>query len=439
MCSSDLGALEELRQLLAEIAIIKEGKTITLLSEQSCHAISMIFNITEDVVNSYWSKIGHVPDNISKLPTGECLSLNAVWKMMELTWKTYKKPNDEAITALRKAHEQANLKSDGVNDIRSLFDGFQEKQLSNNAATCIDLISALAIVLFFSKAARQRAKEIIDNANRISNKDERYLLIMEIEEFFSAEFMDIVSDDLESGNFAFYGTIREVLVRQIILSRRMSMNSVLSNDAIKSQVLELASKFKLVAIRWARTEKGKFEKTSGSDRKMRLVHTKSPAAFFAKHTANLCSRGNTNLWSCDTHSHILVFSDESPFLQGMASIYIEDTFIEGKGKKVLIIRNLSIISSTRDLGLYDSYSVMDSFFAMASLIAEHNACNICAFIDQSSQHYCTNQDDIWKAIKKKYSRIMDVGSKHRHEITFSPYKDDDNEKVRIFALPSSAT
>lgn len=166
-----------------------------------------------------------------------------------------------------------------------------------------------------------------------------------------------------------------------------------------------------------------------------LIHTKTPMAFFAKHAANLCSSGNTDLWACVTHSHILAFSDESPFLQGMASIYIEEILLAGNQKKALIVRNLSIVSSRSDLRFYNASSVADSYFAMARTIAKHNGCDVCAFIEQGSQHYCTNQDSIWKAIENKYSRLIERGSVHRHEIEFNPYKNNKNERVSIFALP----
>ncbi|PKY09645.1 hypothetical protein B1757_13660 [Acidithiobacillus marinus] len=435
--------LDALRSSIERLDVIVEdlktgdGPANNDLTDDEVYGISLVFNISEGEIRRDWSVISAIKDNtISPVSGGSHYRIDTRWVLETYKMVENVRLDDEGFRAIAKALDRVNEKSsEGVSAEDGLLDGFRYKHLKNNSATPMAIWPYLVLFIFFIPDFADRIKIIASEFSTHDLSDHgRYKLLRMCEEAFSHWLLQVVQDF--KNNLLDEINCNAAVLQSVLRSFRMDISasgvSRVDRDNMGDVLDTVLRKSQQVFLDWVGREKRKYSKlnaTSGNnDYPLYCVYTKTPAAFFAKRSAGLCSAGKTNLWTCASHAHLLVFDQRSPFLVGMVSIYIEEIPEVCQGK-TLIVRNLSIIDKKSG---YHADSVVKSYISVAQELALQLGCVAAAFPDQAGQDYCTNDDDLWGAVKKRYRLGEDRRSMTR--VRFSPYKENENEDILVFVF-----
>lgn len=154
--------------------------------------------------------------------------------------------------------------------------------------------------------------------------------------------------------------------------------------------------------RWVAAQRKRLvtKEVAGMGSAMSAMVSKSPAAFFAKEAAAICTRSNTAMWAEARNAHLLVFAPGGKRLGGMALLYFQNVSALDPGDNTLIIRAINPMPET--LALFSVSSIVDSYFDLAIRIAKDMDCAAVAFPHPGGMHLMSNHQVIEKDIKTRF-------------------------------------
>lgn len=142
------------------------------------------------------------------------------------------------------------------------------------------------------------------------------------------------------------------------------------------------------------------QEVSGMCSTMFAVVSKSPAAYFAKSAAAICSRYNTNMWAEKRNAHLLVFAPGGKRLTGMALVYLQKVKALDAQRNTLIIRAINPMPDA--LASFSVSSIVNSYFDVAIRIAKDVGAGAVAFPHPSGMDFMSNHPSIEKEIKTRF-------------------------------------
>lgn len=142
------------------------------------------------------------------------------------------------------------------------------------------------------------------------------------------------------------------------------------------------------------------QEVSGMCSTMLAMVSKSPAAFFAKSAAGICSRYNTDMWAEKRNAHLLVFAPGGKRLTGMALVYLQKIKALDAKSNTLIIRAINPMPEA--LASFSVSSIVDSYFDVAIQIAKDVGAAAVAFPHPSGMDFMSNHPSIEKDIKTRF-------------------------------------
>jgi hypothetical protein len=183
----------------------------------------------------------------------------------------------------------------------------------------------------------------------------------------------------------------------------------LQGDTGHAQLLEALIKTQDVVLstcqRWMLREQRKFvkDKTGQNVTVLNAMLSKHPAAYFAKHAANLCTRENVSMWHEKRHAHIVVFDTTQRRLAGIALAYVEPIDDLDRSRNCLIIRAINPMDDM--LATHSASSIVDAFLDVAIEIAKANDLAAVAFPWHNGVHLLSNQRAIEKDLEKRFTKL----------------------------------
>lgn len=142
------------------------------------------------------------------------------------------------------------------------------------------------------------------------------------------------------------------------------------------------------------------QELSGMCSTMLAMVSKSPAAFFAKSAAGICSRYNTDMWAEQRNMHLLVFAPGGKRLTGMALIYLQKIKALNAQCNTLIVRAINPMPDA--LASFSVSSIVDSYFDVAIRIAKDVGAAAVAFPHPDGMDFMSNHPSIEKDIKSRF-------------------------------------
>lgn len=178
--------------------------------------------------------------------------------------------------------------------------------------------------------------------------------------------------------------------------------------------------------RWTAQQKDRIgqKDVTGAYTQMQAYISKSPAAFFAKHAAGICTATNTSMWQERRHAHLLIFAPDQKRLAGMAYLYFERISELDSNRDSLVIRAINPMSDV--LASHNISSIVDSYFDVAIQIARNNGLAAVAFPSPIGMHLMSNHEIVEKDIRDRFMKraktFFDWDNDKRFSLRIAPRK-----------------
>ncbi|MGC5887247.1 hypothetical protein [Ralstonia pseudosolanacearum] len=380
------------------------GPSASTLTPLEADAVALVYRTTTDVVQSRWQAVVGREAEADVLKVRTPLSMS--WR--HVRWRMEGKPiNREYLLALVRAAECADrFRTWNFGKMSDACRNLKPRRIAKGAAAdpaslSMHLGVLMAVVCGDTVAAhwdRQEFDALLQMEPESVSAVERINALLN---YFTVSLPDAVEAQVDQ----FVGRFSESDCA--FLAGRLGALQQGEQPAavwLKRAILHTRNRATAVYGRWVKREIDKF-KDDGSELRatnLTAVISKSPAAFFAKEAANLCTRANTAMWCEARQLHLLVVDPVARRLAGMALLYVEVIPEIHPTSPSLVIRALNPIG---EMGTTHAIpSIVDTFFDTAIRIAEANGLACVAYPDSDGMHLLSNQYAVEDDIRKRMTR-----------------------------------
>lgn len=394
----------KLAQFTPELAKLRTGggPAGQSLSDLEADLIAVVYRTTSSTVRDHWPRVIGREDDIAGLTTGAPYSMS--WNRTEQQLDGQLDPR--GLQSMQEALQFAARFTARPKDMHEACRHLSPKRLNDPAADVWSLASHLGVLMAIA-AEDSNVREWLDRgAEKIERMAEAGPLVHQqiesLHELFDVQLGDAL-EVLEAG-FVAGLTNADAAVLASRLDMRAADDAPLTKDGLKI-ALSKARKIVLgVFLRWTAQQKKRFDpKDVEGDRAQLLAYvSKSPAAFFAKEAAGICTRENTAMWQERRNAHLLVFAPDQKRLVGMALLYFERVPALNANRDTLVIRAINPMADA--LASYGVSSIVDSYFDVAIQIARNNGLAAVAFPSPMGMHLMSNHQTVENDIRDRFMK-----------------------------------
>ncbi|MBQ4762020.1 hypothetical protein F9U43_04665 [Pectobacterium versatile] len=392
--------VDSLRSLLSELLAGRGPSTVTL-SQQQAELVALVYRTSASTIRQLWpclqSREADVPSSL--------LEVNYPMTWMRTELQVEGDIDSRGLDALARALAfAARFSSCIAQDAHEACRYLSPKRLGDSAADVLSLAPHLGVLLAICHADANVAVWLKEGEERLRTMaqagSEIVLLLDSLRALFDVDIGDAL--DVQSAPFVAGLSSSAVAVLGSRLDARWQIDEGtpdqrLSEAIARTRALVL-KKFGLWSELQRRLVVHAGESQTGSQMVARV--SKSPAAFFAKMAAGICTGNNTRMWEESRHVHMLVFALGGKRIAGMALLYFERIESLDKAGFTLVIRAINPIGDA--FVAHSVPSIVDGYFDAAIRIAQDAGCVAVAFPSPTSMHLMSNRKDIEDDIKVRY-------------------------------------
>lgn len=404
--TSDVALEEALGRLtpIMDDLLAGGGPSASTLTPLEADAIALVYRTTVDVVQSRWQAVVGREADANVLPVRTPFPMS--WRHAK--WRMEGTPiNREYLLALVRAAECAErFRPWNFGKMSDACHNLKPRRLARGAAADPASFSmhlgVLMAVARGDSVANHWDRQEFDALLRMDPESvsavERINALLN---YFLVGLPDAVDARVDRFIGRFGGSDCAFLAERLGVARQGQEPAA---AWLKRAILHMKERAATIYGRWVKREKDKFKDDGSELRATRLtaIISKSPAAFFAKEAANLCTRANTAMWCEARQLHLLVVDPIARRLAGMALLYVEVIPQIHPTIPSLVIRALNPIG---EVGTTHAIpSIVDSFFDTAIRIAQANGLACVAYPDSDGMHLLSNQHVVEEDIHKRFTR-----------------------------------
>jgi len=399
---------EQLRIIIAELDLKLNGLLMGLgpdnptLTQQEADMIALVYHTNADAIQALWPQVtGKVSDIVGN---PSALTYPMIWQQTELEVSVEVDPR--GLQAMRdalvfSAHFEAVFRKDMHIACRHL----KAARLGDKAVDVWGLSQHLGVLLAISGCGASVSSWIYGEEDQKSGAGadvglESHQMVESLVNLFSLELIDALNMQVAEFVGGLNDADADLLASR--LDKAKDMETATPKERLSQAIERTRSLVCKLYLHWAVGQKKRFAQTkmSGVNSTMRAVISQSPAAFFAKQAAGLCSAGNTKMWQEARNLHLLIFPSEGKKLEGMALLNFETIRGVDHNKKTLVIRAVNPVKAV--MASHDISSIIESFFDVAIRIAQDTGCVAVAFPAPSGQGFMSNHKAIEDYIEDNY-------------------------------------
>ncbi|QGW77370.1 hypothetical protein GPJ81_11990 [Pseudomonas alkylphenolica] len=432
-----------------------KGPTGGSLTELEADAIGMLYRTAPDTVGRTWSQVSGHEHHLASLTLSSHYPMEWTRSMRRL-----REPLERS-SLLALAQAKTFSRKFSPYESESTFDACKHlrgKRLDDKASDPWSLAAHLGVL--FAVASGDSVldhwfqHELDGLAQVVEEGADVVLRLEQLDQIFSTTLPDALNKHGETFARRFSDADASFLATRLVGSK-----APLQGATGREQLLNALSKAQEVVlstcVRWMQREQRKFVKIKQGQNVTNLnaILTKHPAAYFAKHAANLCSRENVSMWHEKRCAHLVVFDPVQRRLAGIALVYIQPICALDRSRNSLIIRAINPMDDM--LATHSVSSIVDAFLDVAIAIAEANNLAAVAIPWHNGAHLLSNQRAIEKDLEKRFTnRAVSYSAPHHSgaanvdsvewrtrprsvEAKFYAYAHGDEEVTKLFAIWAS--
>lgn len=394
----------KLAQFMPELAKLRTGggPAGQSLSDLEADLIAVVYRTTSSTVRDHWPRVIGQEDDIAGLTTGAPYSMS--WNRTEQQLDGQLDPR--GLQAIQEALQFAARFTARQKDMHEACRHLSPKRLNDPAADVWSLASHLGVLMAIA-AEDSNVREWLDRgAETIEGMAEAGPLVHQqiesLHELFDVQLGDAL-EVLEAG-FVEALTQADAAFLASRLDMRAAVDAATAKDNLKVALLKTRKTVLGVFLRWTEQQQKHFDRkeVEGDRAKMLAYVSKSPAAFFAKEAAGICTRANTAMWQERRNAHLLVFAPDQKRLVGMALLYFERVPALDANRDALVIRAINPMADA--LASYGVTSIVDSYFDVAIQIAHSNGLAAVVFPSPMGMHLMSNYQAVENDIRDRFMK-----------------------------------
>ena len=342
-------------------------------SESEIEAVGVVYGVDPRTVSEFWPDVVDREADIAGLKLASHYPMR--WKQTRRELRAGARLDDRGFSALSKiAGLAAEFNRLSDSDMERARVGLRPSRIADDAADVPGLASHLAVVCGLL-AADSNVSAMLgrwESAHgAIAGGQAALELIEQTQSFFGTSLVDAYTQHL-SDRLERMGDNAARQLAERLAPDTEELRGKPAREHLQHSVQVVCTKLATVYGAWASRQKAMFAsiKDGHADSELIAVVSKTPAAFFAKFAAALCTKADTDMWNEERHSHLVVFDPVKRRLVGMAMLYVEDVAAIATDRQTLVIRamNPMIAVATE----HEPASMVDSFLAVAIEIARTN-------------------------------------------------------------------
>ncbi len=378
------------------------GPSGQTLSDLEADLISVVYRTTSDTVRNHWPRVTGRENDIAGLTTIGPYSMS--WNRTEQQLEG--QLDSRGLQSMQKALQFAARFATRREDMHEACRNLSPKRLDDPAADVLSLASHLGVLMAIAAEDVNVHKWLEQGAEIIERMVETGPLVHEqiesLHELFDVQLGDAL-DALEPG-FVKGLTEADAAILVSRLDNQAAANAQSARDDLNAALLKARRVVLTVFLRWTTQQKKRFDPKAveGDSVQMSAYISKSPAAFFAKEAAGICTRANTAMWQERRNAHLLVFAPDQKRLVGMALLNFERITELDKNTDVLVIRAINPMADA--LASYGVTSIVDSYFNVAMQIARDNGLAAVAFPSPDGMHLMSNHQIVESDIRDRFMK-----------------------------------
>lgn len=393
-----------LAQFTLELAKLRTGggPAGQTLSDLEADLIAVVYRTTSSTVRNHWPRVIGREDDIEGLTTGAPYLMSWSRTEQQLDGQL----DSRGLHAMQEALQFAARFTVRRSDMHEACRHLSPKRLNDPAADVWSLASHLGVLMAIAAEdsnVRQWLDQGMETIGRMAEAGPLvYQQIETLHQLFDAQLGDAL-DDLEPG-FVEALTQADAAFLASRLDMRAAVDAATARDNLKVALLKTRKTVLGVFLRWTEQQQKRFDpKEVEGDRAQMLAYvSKSPAAFFAKEAAGICTRANTAMWQERRNAHLLVFAPDQKRLVGMALLYFERVPALDANRDALVIRAINPMADA--LASYGVTSIVDSYFDVAIQIARSNGLAAVAFPSPMGMHLMSNHQAVENDIRDRFMK-----------------------------------
>ncbi len=376
------------------------GPADTKLTALEKELIALVYRTDTKTVDTHWPRVTGQERDIANL---------VIQSGYPMHWKQTRKElvkllDNRGFEALSVAAQFASqfLEYHSI-DLSEACKYLSSKRLVHQAADVWSLAHHLGLLIAIAdgNASTHDWKNKMDEiASRKKDDAVEYEHIEWLLKLFDVDLPDALNENLDDFIDRFDDQTAALLVGRV--DQHANHSAAVGKDRLR-QTLQLTKSTVLTHYsQWIKNQKDNFvDVPMDAHQQMTAVVSKSPAAFFAKHSVNICTRDNTAMWQEERNAHLLVFAPGEKRIVGMALLYFEKISRIDKDRRTLIIRAINPIEEM--LSRFSVSSMVDAYVDVAIQIARDNDFAAVAFPEPNGMHLMSNLSAIEDYVKERHS------------------------------------
>lgn len=394
-----------LAQFTPELAKLRTGSGPAgqSLSGLEADLIAVVYRTTSSTVRDHWPRVIGREGDIAGLTTNAPYSMS--WNRTEQQLDGQLDPR--GLQAMQEALQFAARFTARRKDMHEACRHLSPKRLNDPAADVWSLASHLGVLMSIAAEDSNVREWLLDQGTEAIERmaEAGPLLHQQIESLH--ELFDVqLGDALEVLEPSFVEGLTDA--DATVLASRLDMQAASATpsarEGLKAALLKARETVLAVFLRWTTQQKKRFDPkdVEGDRAQMQAYVSKSPAAFFAKEAAGICTRANTAMWQERRNAHLLVFAPDQKRLVGMALLYFERVPALDASRDTLVIRAINPMADA--LASHGVSSIVDSYFDVAIQIARDNGLAAVAFPSPMGMHLMSNHQTVESDIRDRFMK-----------------------------------
>ena len=399
--------LEELQGMLGrfmpELVKLRTGggPSGQTLGDLEADLIGVVYRTAPSTVRSHWPRVLGRADDIAWLTAAVPYTMS--WNRTERQLDGLL--DSRGLQSMQEALQfAARFGTRRRADMHDACRHLSPKRLHDPAADVWSLAPHLGILMAIA-AADSNVREWLEQGDKwIGQMTEAGPLVHQqvesLHELFDVQLGDAL-DELAAG-FVEGLTQNDAAVLASRLDMHAAVDARSARDGLMGALRKTRDVVLEVFLRWTARQKKRFapKDIDGAHTSMQAFVSKSPAAFFAKEAAGICTRANTAMWQESRNAHLLVFAPDQKRLVGMALLYFERITALDSNRDTLVIRAINPMADA--LASHSVRSIVDSYFNVAIQIARNNGLAAVAFPRPLGMHLMSNHQSIESDICERF-------------------------------------
>uniref|UniRef100_UPI0040487530 hypothetical protein n=1 Tax=Rheinheimera sp. TaxID=1869214 RepID=UPI0040487530 len=398
--------LDALRPMIDEL-LAGKGPAEEELGELAADAIALVYQTSSDVVRSSWLNALGPEVHVGRLVLESSYPMNWLHAVRRL------KSELERISLLAMVQAKFHAEkfdSYHFDNIYYACRNMRSKRLTQDARDPWSLAAHLGVLLAAAgddHEIQQWRSQGLEQVAQIAEEGAQAFEYMEqLDKLFSSSLPDALEKNSGSFLTRFLAGDAEFFAERLVGKAALAAVSAYSPEQkLKEAFSQVQQNVLSVCRRWVKREKAKFSidkkgNKGASVTKLAAVLSKHPAAYFAKHAANLCSKDRHEMWHEPRHSHLVVFDHEQRQLAGMALVNIEIVPALHPERESLVIRAINPMDKM--LATHTVESIVEAFLDVAVQIASTNNLAAVAIPWHNGMHLLSNLRPVEKYLEKQY-------------------------------------